>query len=412
MDKEVFTRNRCKVFDKIDDNSMVILFSGRASKKSADEVYTFTPNRNFYYLTGIDEKDIIVLLSKINGITEEKVFIHRADPVMEKWVGKTISAEEAKEKSGAVSIAYIDEFTGSVHNLLESGKVESVYLDMERDQWKAAETQAQKLAMDIKNKYPYADIKNIYHTLAEFRMIKSKEEVDELRKAISITWEGIQAAMKNVKPGIKEYEVEAHFDFALKCRGVKDFAFKTIAASGKNATILHYSSNDSVVGEKDLLLMDLGAQYNYYNGDITRTFPANGKFTDRQKQIYDIVLKTQLQVIKAIKPGVPFKELNLLTRKLFLEELRKIGLANTDEELFKYYFHGISHHLGLDTHDVGSRDTELKPGMILTVEPGLYIEEEEIGIRIEDDVLVTEDGCEVLSDYIIKTTDEIEQFMK
>ena len=412
MDKNFFTKNRKNLFDKIQDNSVVIMFSGKSPKKSADEVYTFTPNRNFYYLTGLDEKNIVLFLSKIKGVTEEKVFIHKADPVMEKWVGKTISEDEAKERSGIENISYKEELDTHIHRTISSGNIESIYLDLERDQWEDESSEAEKLAAQLRNKYPYSVIKNVYHIIAELRTIKSEEEITEIRKAIEITWEGIQNAMKHSKPGMKECAVEAYFDFVLKTAGVKDFAFKTIAASGKNATVLHYVENNSVIGDKDLLLMDLGAQLNYYNADITRTFPASGKFTERQREIYDIVLKAQLETIKAIKPGVPFKEVNLVTRKVLLEELGKIGLASTDEELFKYYYHGVSHYLGLDTHDVGSREMVLKPGMILTVEPGLYIEEEAIGIRIEDDVLVTEEGCEVLSNYIIKTADEIEEFMK
>ncbi|WP_139903505.1 aminopeptidase P family protein [Clostridium thermarum] len=412
MNKGFFQNNRNKLIDKIQDNSIVVLFSGKAPKKSADEAYNFTPNRNFYYLTGIDEKNIILLLSKVKGVTEEKLFIHKADPVMEKWVGKAISEEEAREKSGIQSIAYREEFEALIHRMIFTGSVENIYLDLERESWEEESSSTERFALDLKKKYPYSSIKNVYQIIAEQRMIKSQEEVEEIRKAIAITWEGIQSAMKNARPGMMEYAVEAYFDFELKTRGVKDFAFKTIAASGKNATVLHYSENNCKIGEQDLLLMDLGAQLNYYSADITRTFPVSGKFTERQKEIYNIVLKAQLETIKAIKPGIPFKEINLITRRVLLEELSKIGLAHSDEELSKYYYHGVSHHLGLDTHDVGSREVELKPGMVLTVEPGLYIEEEAIGIRIEDDVVVTEDGCEVLSNYIIKTADEIEGFMK
>ena len=412
MNKKFFAKNRKNLFDRIQDNSVVIMFSGKAPKKSADEVYTFTPNRNFYYLTGLEEENIVLFLSKIKGVTEEKVFIHKADPVMEKWVGKTISKEEAKEKSGIEDVSYREDLEALIHRTVSGGIIDNIYLDLERDHWEDAATDSESFAAQLKSRYPYSVVKNVYHIITELRMIKSKEEIDEIKKAIEITWEGIQSAMKNTKPGMKECAVEAYFDFVLKTSGVKDFAFKTIAASGKNATVLHYVDNNSVIGDSDLLLMDLGAQLNYYNADITRTFPASGKFTERQKEIYNIVLKAQLETIKAIKPGVPFKEINLVTRRVLLEELSKVGLASTDEELFKHYYHGVSHYLGLDTHDVGSREVELKPGMILTVEPGLYIEEEAIGIRIEDDVVVTEDGCEVLSNYIIKTADEIEEFMK
>jgi Xaa-Pro aminopeptidase len=330
---------------------------------------------------------------------------------MEKWVGKTISEEEAKERSAINKIVYKEEFFSSIHKILVTDNINNIYLDLERASYEEETTLTEKLAKELKDKYPYIYIRNAYPILSELRMVKSKDEIEEIKKAIAITGEGILNAMRNAKTGMREYEVEAYFDFVLKTNGVKDFAFKTIAASGKNATVLHYSDNHDLIGENEMILMDLGAAVNYYNADITRTFPVSGKFTDRQKEIYNIVLKAQQETIKAIAPGLPFKELNLITRRVFLEELSKLGLAHTDEELSKYYYHGVSHHLGLDTHDVGSREIELKPGMVLTVEPGLYIEEESIGIRIEDDVVVTENGCQVLSSSIIKTIDEIEEFM-
>lgn len=411
MNKELFIGNRKKFYDSLEENSICILFSGKAPKKSADEMYSFSVNRNFYYLTGIDEQHLVVVLKKSNGITETTLFIHKADLVMEKWVGKTISEEEAKERSAINKIVYKEEFFSSIHKILVTDNINNIYLDLERASYEEETTLTEKLAKELKDKYPYIYIRNAYPILSELRMVKSKDEIEEIKKAIAITGEGILNAMRNAKTGMREYEVEAYFDFVLKTNGVKDFAFKTIAASGKNATVLHYSDNHDLIGENEMILMDLGAAVNYYNADITRTFPVSGKFTDRQKEIYNIVLKAQQETIKAIAPGLPFKELNLITRRVFLEELSKLGLAHTDEELSKYYYHGVSHHLGLDTHDVGSREIELKPGMVLTVEPGLYIEEESIGIRIEDDVVVTENGCQVLSSSIIKTIDEIEEFM-
>ena len=411
MDKNFFKKNRENLMERIKNNSIVILFAGKAPKKSADEAYAFTPNRNFFYVTGIDESNIMVLLTKINGAVEETLFIQKADPVKEKWVGKTISNEQAKEVSGIENIAYVEDFHSKIHKVLVSSSASRIYLDLERDSWEASKTEGQVSAKELFEKYPYIKISNVYPIISDLRTVKSKEEVSAIKEAIKITYEGIKNLMKSAKPGMKEYEMEAYFDFSLKNSGIKDFAFKTIAAGGKNATVLHYVNNNSVVNDGELVLLDLGAQYNYYNGDISRTFPINGKFTERQKQIYNIVLKVQLETMKIVKPGVPFKELNLTARKIFVEELSKIGLSNNDEELSKYYFHGVSHYLGLDTHDVGDRDIALKPGMVLTMEPGLYIEEEAIGIRIEDDILVTEDGYENLSKDIIKTVEDIEKFM-
>ncbi|MBB6696907.1 aminopeptidase P family protein [Clostridium algidicarnis] len=411
MNKEVFNKNRERLSKELENNSILVMFSGVAPKKSADEEYPFTPNRNFYYLTGINEEHVILLMVKQNNIVEEFLFIRRPNPVMEKWVGKTISDEKAKGCSGVNNIKYTDEFESLIHEFISIKNLCTVYMDLEKDAFNSMPNNVQSFAYKMKENYVQVNIKNIYNDIEKLRAIKSKEEVMELRNAIDITKDGIEALMKNCKPGMKEYEIEAYFDFVLKTKGIKDFSFKTIAATGKNATVLHYVANDGELKDEDLILFDLGAQLNYYNADISRTFPVSGKFTERQKQIYNIVLKAELEVIKIIKPGVPFPELNKLAKRILADGLKEINIIDKDEDLLKYYFHGVSHHLGLDTHDVGSREGLLEPGMVITVEPGLYIEEEKIGIRIEDDILVTENGAEVLSKDIIKTVEEIEKFM-
>ena len=207
------------------------------------------------------------------------------------------------------------------------------------------------------------------------------------------------------------YELEAYFDFYLKQHGVKDFAFKTIAASGKNAATLHYHENSSEMKDGDLILFDLGAQLNYYNSDVSRTFPVNGKFTDRQKELYQAVLDVNIAMIDMMKPGVTMKVVNEAANDMLAEKCLTLGLTEKKEDFRKYYFHSIGHSLGLDTHDVGRRLGVLEEGMVWTIEPGLYIPEENVGIRIEDDVLITATGHEVLTKEIIKSIDDIEKFM-
>lgn len=411
MDKNFFVSNRKNLFEKIENNSVLIMFAGDAPYKSADEKYGFTPNRNFYYLTGINREKAVLMVSKFNNDIKQTLFIERQDPVMAKWIGEKMSVQEAKEISGIESIEYIDKFEDTFGSTVSRMNIEYLYLDLERQEFNSAMTEAQRLAGEAFVKYPYLRVKNVYHYIAELRLIKSEYEIELIRKAISITKEGIESMMKHAKAGMMEYELEAFFDYTLKKNGIKAKAFPTIAASGKNATILHYGENNCKAEEDSLILFDLGAQYKCYNGDISRTFPINGKFTDRQKQIYNIVLKAQKAVEDAIKPGVPFNKLNELAKEVLAEGCKELGLIKENSELSKYYFHGVAHYLGADTHDVGSRQVELKPGMVLTNEPGLYIEEEGIGIRIEDDILVTEDGCENLSKDIIKTVEDIELFM-
>ncbi|HEU4963758.1 MAG TPA: M24B family metallopeptidase, partial [Bacilli bacterium] len=236
--------------------------------------------------------------------------------------------------------------------------------------------------------------------------------IENIKQAISITNKGIRAMMDNARPGMKEYELEAHFDFVLKSQGVRERAFESIIAGGHNATVLHYVENNSVIEDDTMVLIDLGATYGHYSADISRTFPINGKFTDRQKDVYNLVLRAELETIKAIKPGVPFTTLNEITKRVLTEGAKELGLLSEGQDISDYYYHGVSHFLGLDTHDVGNyRDLTLQPGMVVTIEPGLYIAAEGIGVRIEDDVLVTEEGYEVLSEEILKTVEDIEAYM-
>ncbi|WP_346962332.1 aminopeptidase P family protein [Clostridium sp.] len=411
MNKNFFATNRQKLGDVISNNSMAIFFAGQAPYKSADETYPFTPNRNFYYLTGIDEEKVIMVMVNINGEVSEMLFIQENDPVMAKWVGETISEVEAKEVSDIEDIRFLKDFESTIAGYFDRFSMNNVFLDLERQEFNIPRTSSQNFAGEIMQRYPYIKVKNIYHDIALLRTIKREEEIELIKKAIDITYDGIKEIWSNAKPGMKEYEIEAYFNYILKKNGVKDFAFPTIAATGKNATILHYVDNNTKTEDGELMLLDLGAQYKYYNGDISRTFPINGKFTERQKEVYNIVLEANETVMKAVKPGVTTGELQDITKRVLAEGCKRIGLIKEDSELNKYYYHGVAHPLGLDTHDVGPRNVELKPGMIITDEPGLYIEEEGIGIRIEDDILVTEDGYINLSAHIIKSVEDIETFM-
>ncbi|KEH98970.1 aminopeptidase P family protein [Clostridium massiliodielmoense] len=412
MNNEFFIKNRQRLSKKLEDNSIMVMFSGRAPYKSADETYPFTPNRNFYYLTGIDRENIILMMTKRNNSVNEILFIEEEDPIMARWVGEKLKINEAIEVSGIKNIDYTKGFNDFIGELISRYGYDKLYLDLERQEWGISYTYAQNFAKKIRDRYPYFTVSNIYNEVSELRTVKSVEEIEKIKIAIGITKRGIEEMMKHAKPGMMEYEIEAYFDYVLTSEGVRDKAFKTIAASGKNATVLHYSENNSKCGENDLIMFDLGAQYDYYNGDITRTFPVSGEFTERQKEVYNVVLRGNKRIIKEAKAGVPYLKLNEIAKDVLAEGCMELGIIKEKSEISKYYFHSISHSLGLDTHDVGDRDIILKPGMVITDEPGLYIPEEGIGIRIEDDLLITEEGCINLSSDIIKTVDEIEKFMK
>ena len=407
----MFENNRKKLIESMKENSLLILFAGSAPYRSADQVYKFTPNRNFYYLTGIDEPNVIVTILKTDKEDIETVYVEREDELMAKWVGRAISKDEASEVSGIKSTKYLDEFDSTISSYIDRRGISKIYLDLERQSINIPSTKAQDMANTLRVKYPHLKIKNIFHKIAKLRMVKNDREVELIQKAIGITKEGILAMAKNLTPGMKEYEVEAYFDFKIKSLGASAHAFSTICAAGKNATVLHYEDNNQEAKDGDLILFDLGAEYDYYCSDISRTIPINGKFTDRQKQIYQIVLNAMKEVEKNTKPGLTLADLNNIAKKALAKGCMEIGLIEKEEEIGKYYFHSVGHPLGLDTHDVWIVDSKLEEGAVITNEPGLYIEEEGIGIRLEDDLLVTKDGCINLSKDIPVEIEDIEALM-
>lgn len=413
MNENIYKINRNNLLENIKDNSIIILFAGKSIQKTGDQTYPFTPNRNFYYLTGIKEEEHILVMSKINGVKISKLYIKDIDLELEKWIGKSIRKDEATELTAVDEVKFKSQFDADIHGMITMKEEINLYLDLERMSANREGTISHRFANDIMNKYPQVRVNNVYSKIGELRLRKSEEEVDKIKKAIEITKSGIELLMKEARVGMKEYELEAYFDFNCKTKGATGLAFTTIAAAGKNATTLHYVDNNSELKENDLILFDLGAEYNCYNADITRTFPVNGKFTERQKEVYNSVLKVNEEVIKLIKPGAKYKEVNEKATDLIAEECVKLGLIKDKKDVRKYYYHSIGHSLGMDTHDIETphRDITFEPGVIFTVEPGIYIEEEGIGIRIEDDILVTKDGVINLSKDIIKTVDDIEEFM-
>lgn len=410
--KDFFVNNRNKLINEINDNEIVVLFSGKPPKSTADDLYKFKPNKNFYYFTGLTRENFIVTMLKLKDSVEIKLFIEEPNYDVEKWYGIKLSKEKAMEISGIEDVEYIDEFKKYLNRMVYSNKFNTVYFDLEKLSWDEVDTYSHKFALEFRNRYLHINIRTVHNIASKLRLIKDKFEIDQIRKAISLTKLGIEDIMKNLKPGMYEYQIESIFANNIKQNGAGGNAFETIVASGKNAVILHYVENDKKIKKDELVLLDLGAQYNQYSSDITRTLPIDGKFTDRQKEIYEIVLKAQKATIKIMKPETPFEELNKECEKVLCNELKKIGLMKEDSELANYYYHGVGHYMGLDTHDLGSRDVMLKPGMVITCEPGLYIAEENIGIRIEDDILITKNGNEILSKEITKEIKDIEQFMK
>ncbi|MDO4940135.1 MAG: Xaa-Pro aminopeptidase [Erysipelotrichaceae bacterium] len=405
----LYSKRRQNVLTRMEDNSVLLLFSGKAIAKSEDECYDFDVNRNFYYLTGLEKEDMVLMLSKNNGKISEALFILPYNEYLARWVGGRMSKQEASEISDVKNVCNRDELDDNVARIIERsrGKQFMIYFDFWHYTYDQNNSEATKYADLLKQKYPYLSLVDIFPILTSLRMVKDEYEVACIKKAINITNLGIRKMMKNIKPELNEMVMEGVFDFVLKENLCNKNAFKTIAASGHRATILHYSTNNQVMKDGELFLCDLGASYKNYAADITRTFPVNGKFSDRQKEIYEMVLQAQRIVVDHAKEGVTLRDLNKLVVDYYRDELPKHGLTKGVNE---YYFHSVSHHLGLDTHDV-SLDEPLRAGCVITNEPGLYIVDEAIGIRIEDDLLITENGCVILSKDIIKEVDDIENFM-
>lgn len=405
MDSTMFELHRKNILNQMEDNSVMVIFSREKEEAIVNQKYNV--NRNYYYICGVLEYGNIVLLSKTNGVDNETIFINPYDEFKAKWVGAPLSKEEVTNISGIENVRYLDSFDQYFQYAL--GNAKTVYLDLEPTELKSQLTLDEELAKNIREKKPWLNIKNARDLFRSARTVKDEAEISLMKKAISITNEGIKNILSNLKEGY-EYQIESYFDQAIKYYGATGFAFPTIAASGKNACCLHYGDNNCIARDGDLILFDLGASVNMYCADISRTFPISGKFTERQKQIYNIVLAGQELVFKHARPGVTTRELNKVLVDFYGEELIKIGLISDPSEVSKYYYHGVSHHIGLDCHDLCDYGP-LKPGCVISNEPGLYIAEEGIGIRIEDDVLITENGAEWLSPQIIKTVEEIEEFM-
>ena len=323
-----------------------------------------------------------------------------------------VTAEEAKEISGIDEIAYTDAFESRIGGVMTREIVNTLYFDCYRHQTEDLPDYNAVRAREFGEKYPGVAVRNIFPVIAGLRTQKDEDEVALIREAISITDRALQNVMSHLKPGMKEYQAQADFEYMVHYLGADGTSFPTIAGSGANGTMLHYETNRDTCEDGTLLLLDLGAKVQGYCADITRTYPVNGVFTFRQRAVYEVVLAANRAVAAAARPGVTLSGLNEICKQVLAEGCMKLGLIDSAEKIGTYYMHGVSHHLGIDVHDVSAgRDEPLKPGAVITDEPGLYIDEWEIGIRIEDDLLICEDGCEVLSADVIREADEIEAFM-
>ena len=409
-----YNKRRQAVFDRMADNSIAVLYSGIEHHVSADEYDLFTAhaNRNFFYLTGLRRDKMALVLDKAAAEPKTTLFIEEADPSMERWYGRKVTVDEAKELSGIDNVRFIDELDGALDMIMTREDVYTAYFDTYRHQKEDLPDYNVVKANEFKTAYPGVSIRNLFPFVAEQRMQKDEDEIALTKEAIKLTDTALKNVLANLKPGMFEYEAQADFEYSIRRNGAEWTAFPTIAGSGMNGTMLHYDTNQDMMEDGSLLLMDLGARVRGYNSDITRTYPVNGKYTEPQRQVYDIVLEANRTVLKEAKPGMTTVDLNNICKKVLAAGCIRLGLIEKEEEISRYYMHGVSHHLGIDVHDVTvDFNKKLRPGAIISDEPGLYIDEWEIGIRIEDDLLITEDGAVCLSEEIMRDADEIEAYM-
>ena len=414
-----FEQRRKKVFEQMKDNSVAIFFSGVSKIASEDEYLPFCCNKNFFYLTNIKQEHSVLML--IKGIGERKayLFIDPYSELKEKWTGKRLTVDKAMMLSDIKNVYTTDNFETMLALALSNennqyGDIDCVYLDLTSPEQKIDEDKfINDFSVKIRLDYNDKNIVDIYPIMRDLRMVKSSVEIEYIIKAIEKTNNGIAYIVNKLSGGLVEHELADHFEMYGRSHDRAPLAFSTIVAGGKNATCLHYpyeQQNDAIKDE-DLVLFDLGFSYEGYSADISRTFPVSGKFNDLQRKVYEAVLGCNKAVIAYAKPGLTLKNLQEYATEYLKKECIRLKLMDANDDIRNYYYHSVSHHLGLDTHDISERDKPLVNGNVITVEPGLYFDKYGIGVRIEDDVLITLDGSVVLSKNIVKEIDEIEKMM-
>ena len=410
-------KRRENLFAMMKENSVAIIYSGVSKIASEDETYPFVVNNSFFYLTGITQEHSALMMVK--GLGEKKcyLFIDEYNEVKEKWIGRRLTFDEAEQLSGLSNVYSSDNFSNMLDLALTNsdnqyGAITTLYLDL-TPEIKISEAQSTIMLRDeLEAKYPQLATLDIKPFITSLRMVKSPFEVEQIRDAIAATNLGINKLILSLRPGLMEYELADIFEFFGRSQNRSKLAFPTIIASGKNATCLHYPTQNCAVREEDLILFDLGYKSNGYCADISRTFPVNGKFSGNGKKIYEAVLNCNKAVIEYAHAGLTIADLQEYAKTFLKNECVRLELLDEEDDIRRVYFHNVSHHLGLDTHDASNREKPLEEGNIITVEPGLYFADLGIGVRIEDDVLIHESSSEVLSAGIPKEIEDIEKLFR
>mgnify|MGYP001102534561 CR=1 FL=1 len=422
IDSSLFINNRKKLTSCLKPNSLVILNANDIMPTNADGVMPFRQNNDLFYLSGIDQEETKLIIypdAPRNG-WKEILFIKKTNEHIAIWEGQKYTQEIAQTTSGIANVYWLDEFDSILHMLME--QVEYVYLNS-NEHIRAdspVETRDMRFATSCKHKYPLHKYERLAPIMHQLRMVKSELEINLIRQACAITEKGFRRILPLIKPGIMEYEIEAELIHEFICNRSRGFAYAPIIASGANACILHYNNNNQRCQPDTTILLDFGAEYANYCSDLTRVIPVSGRFTSRQRAVYSAVLHIMHEAKKMLVPGNNLTTYHQALGEVVEKELVELGLLsiedikNQDPKIpayKKYFMHGVSHHLGLDVHDVGNIYARFEPGMVFTVEPGIYIREEGLGIRLENDVVIRENGIEDLMATIPLEIDEIEELM-
>ena len=423
INPELFIKNRERFTQKMRAKSLAIFHSNDQMPRNGDQNFPFRQNSDIFYLSGIDQEQSILLLYPDCPLEKyrEILFLRETNEHIAVWEGHKYTKAEATKTSGIATVLWLDSFESVLKELMSNAR--NVYLNSNENMRYSNEVPYKDLrfAQELRAKYPTHRFCRTARIMAKLRVTKSEIEIEQMRKAIEITAKGFERAAKFIKPGVMEYEIEAEIQYEFIRNRASGNAFYPIIASGANACCLHYMDNNDKCKDGDLILLDIGAEYANYPGDLSRTLPVNGKFTQRQKDCYNAVLRVMKKAKSMLIEGNTIDKYHEEVCKLMEKEMIGLGLFTEDDvkkqdpenPLWrKYYPHGTSHFMGLDVHDLGSKQDPLQAGMVFSCEPGIYIPEEGIGIRIENDILVTSDGPVDLTEGIPVEIEEIEALMK
>ncbi len=422
IDKQLFIENRKRFISQLKSKSIAIFHSNEVLPRNGDASYEFKQNSDMFWLTGIDQEECAVVLFPDCPVEayREALFVKRTNEHIAVWDGHKYTKEEATAASGIKHVFWMDEFDSLTKAVIQMA--ETVYLNTNENDRASNPAPYKDLtfALQMRQRFPLHQYERAAPVLQRLRSVKSPLEVEYMKHALEISHSMFKRVLKFVKPGVKEYEVEAEVIHEFIRNGAAGHSFTPIVASGKNACVLHYIDNADVCRDGDLLLLDTGTDYGNYISDMTRTFPVNGRFSKRQKEVYNAVLRVMREAKKLLKPGVMLMEYHNQVCKVMEQELIALGLITADDikkqdpawpAFKKYYMHGTSHFIGLDVHDVGMRYEPMQAGMMFSCEPGIYIPEEGIGIRLENEILITASGCLDLMEHIPIEADHIEELM-